>query len=110
MVNVIKLRKGLDINLKGKAKDVKTELRPSEEYALVPDDFVGITPKVVVREGDVIKAGDVLFVSKNEPVIRFASPVSGTVSAVVRCQARSQAPHRCACARARTAPPRLPPR
>ena len=84
MVNVIKLRKGLDINLKGKAKDVKTELRPSEEYALVPDDFVGIIPKVVVREGDVIKAGDALFVSKNEPVIRFASPVSGTVSAVVR--------------------------
>ena len=84
MANVIKLRKGLNINLKGKAKDVKMNIEQSAEYALNPDDFIGITPKVIVHEGDVVKAGDALFFSKNDPAVKFASPVSGTVSAVVR--------------------------
>ncbi|MCH4147316.1 MAG: Na(+)-translocating NADH-quinone reductase subunit A [Prevotella sp.] len=84
MANVIKLRKGLDINLKGKAKDTKMRLRPSEEYALMPDDFAGVSPKVVVHESDIIKVGDPLFVNKNYPDVKFASPVSGKVSAVIR--------------------------
>lgn len=84
MANVFKLRKGLDINLKGKAAEEKVSLEASEEYALVPDDFTGMVPKVVVREGDVVRAGDALFVDKRYPEIGFASPVSGIVSAVVR--------------------------
>ena len=84
MTNVFKLRKGLDINLKGKAAEEKVSLEASEEYALVPDDFTGMVPKVVVREGDVVRAGDALFVDKRYPEIGFASPVSGSVSAIVR--------------------------
>ncbi|EPH19045.1 Na(+)-translocating NADH-quinone reductase subunit A [Hoylesella oralis] len=84
MANVFKLRKGLDINLKGKAAEEKVSLGASEEYALVPDDFTGMVPKVVVREGDVVRAGDALFVDKRYPEIGFASPVSGSVSAIVR--------------------------
>lgn len=84
MVNVIRLRKGLDINLKGKAKDTKMRLGPSEEYALAPDDFVGVSPKVVVHEQDVIKAGDALFIDKNHSDVKFASPVSGKISAIIR--------------------------
>ena len=49
MANVIKLRKGLDINLKGKAVGEKTVLKASEVYALTPDAFVGMIPKVVVK-------------------------------------------------------------
>ena len=88
MANVIKLRKGLDVNLKGKAKEQKTSVEKCDEYALVPDDFTGIVPKVVVREGDIVQAGDALFVNKNCPEVKFASPVSGTVSAVVRGERR----------------------
>lgn len=84
MANVIKLRKGLNINLTGKAAKMVIPLKASEELALVPDDFVGVTPKVVVREGEHVLAGDALFVSKNYPTIGFASPVSGTVSAIIR--------------------------
>ena len=84
MTNVIKLRKGLDIKLKGQAEERKVKVRQCTEYALVPDDFTGITPKVVVKEGDHVKAGDALFVEKNCPDVRFASPVSGEVVAVVR--------------------------
>lgn len=88
MANVIKLNKGLDINLKGRAEEKKIQLKSNGQYALVPDDFEGVTPKVVVREGDKVKAGDALFVNKQYPEVKFASPVSGTVSAVVRGERR----------------------
>lgn len=57
MANVIKLHKGLDINLQGKAKEQLIKLQSKGQYALVPDDFEGVTPKVVVKEGDKVKAG-----------------------------------------------------
>ena len=88
MANVIKLNKGLDINLKGRAEEKNIQLKSNGQYALVPDDFEGVTPKVVVREGDKVKAGDALFVNKQYPEVKFASPVSGTVSAVVRGERR----------------------
>ncbi len=88
MANVIKLHKGLDINLKGRATEQKIQLKSNGKYALVPDDFEGVTPKVVVKEGDKVQAGDALFVNKQYPEVKFASPVSGTVSAVVRGERR----------------------
>ena len=88
MANVIKLRKGLNINLKGRAAEEKIQLTSKGKYALVPDDFEGVTPKIVVKEGDKVKAGDALFINKQYPEVKFASPVSGTVSAVVRGERR----------------------
>lgn len=84
MTNVIKLHKGLDINLKGRAEKTVTKLSVEGEYALVPESFVGVTPKVVVSEGDSVKVGDALFVNKHFPDVKFASPVSGTVITVER--------------------------
>ena len=84
MANVIKLRKGLNINLQGKAEAKRIQLKSNGQYALVPDDFEGVMPKVVVKEGDKVKAGDALFVNKQYPEVKFASPVSGTVRGVVR--------------------------
>ena len=84
MAKVIKLRKGLDINLKGKATKETASVKCPGEYALVPDDFTGVKPKVVVKEGDAVKAGDALFVDKLHPEVKFVSPVSGTVSMVER--------------------------
>lgn len=84
MANVIKLRKGLDIQLQGKAAESRIVLSPNGRFALVPDDFEGVTPKVVVREGDHVKAGDALFINKVYPEVKFASPVSGVVTAVER--------------------------
>ena len=84
MANVIRLRKGLDIHLQGIAEETKLKLKSKGQYALVPDDFEGVVPKVVVREGDIVKAGDALFVNKAYPEVRFASPVSGKVIAVAR--------------------------
>ena len=88
MANIIKLRKGLNINLKGKAKSEKLTVKPQGEIGLVPDAFVGMTPKVVVKEGEMVKAGDALFVNKQYPDVKFASPVSGVVTAVERGERR----------------------
>ncbi len=88
MANVIRLRKGLDIHLQGKAEETKMNLKSNGHFALVPDDFEGVVPKVVVREGDIVKAGDALFVNKLYPEVRFASPVSGKVTAVERGERR----------------------
>jgi Na+-transporting NADH:ubiquinone oxidoreductase subunit A len=84
MANVIKLRKGLDINLAGKAAKEKVATAASSVYGLSPSSFPGITPKVAVKEGDHVLAGEPLFVNKACPEMGFASPVSGTVKAVVR--------------------------
>ena len=88
MANVIKLHGGLDINLAGKAMEKDFALKPSGKYALQPADFPGLTPKVVVKEGDSVRAGDALFVNKAYPEVKFASPVGGTVTAIVRGERR----------------------
>lgn len=88
MASVIKLRKGLDVNLKGTAAKEKFQVANEGTFALVPDSFVGVKPKVVVKEGDVVKAGEALFVDKAHPTVKFVSPVSGTVSLVERGERR----------------------
>ena len=84
MSKLIKLRKGLDVNLKGKAALETVSVKCPGEYALVPDDFTGMKPNVVVNEGDTVLAGDALFVDKKHPEVKFVSPVSGTVTLVER--------------------------
>lgn len=84
MSKVIKLRKGLDINLVGAAERVLTKGGEAASYALVPDHYRGVTPKLLVKVGDKVKAGSPLFFSKENPEVLFTSPVSGEVSAINR--------------------------
>lgn len=84
MTRVIRLRRGLDINLAGKAEKTIVALKPDGTFALRPDSFEGIKPKVLVKEGDKVKAGEALFINKAYPNVKFSSPVSGTVSLVER--------------------------
>lgn len=84
MTRVIRLRRGLDINLAGRAEKTIMALKPDGTFALRPDSFEGIKPKVLVKEGDKVKAGEALFINKAYPNVKFSSPVSGTVSLVER--------------------------
>lgn len=88
MANVIKIKKGLNIPLVGEADNVIINAAKSTRYALVPDDFHGIVPKILVKGGDKIKVGTPLMCSKNRPEICFVSPVSGEVVEVVRGERR----------------------
>ncbi len=83
MAQVIKIKQGLDIKLKGKAERAVNCLEP-EFFALQPTDFVGLTPRLLVKEGDSVKVGTSLFCDKHDERIRFTAPVSGTVSEIRR--------------------------
>ncbi|MCK9206682.1 MAG: Na(+)-translocating NADH-quinone reductase subunit A [Salinivirgaceae bacterium] len=85
----IEISKGLNIPLKGKAEKI---LSPGQiigsTIALKPTDFPNLTPKAAIKEGDKVKAGDVIFYDKNAPEIKFTSPVSGTLKSIVRGERR----------------------
>lgn len=88
MANVVKIKKGLNINLKGKAPLEYVRAGAADSYAIVPDNYVGIVPKVLVRTGDKVKAGSPLMMDKVYSEIKFVSPVSGEVTAVNRGEKR----------------------
>ena len=88
MSKIITLRKGLDINLVGKPQESLADAPQASEYALSPLDFEGVTPKLLVKEGDRVKAGTPLFFNKYNERVLFTSPVSGTVAAVNRGEKR----------------------
>ncbi len=80
----IRIKKGLDIKLVGEAEKNTTKSSLSSVYAVKPEDFHGITPKLAAKEGAEVKAGDPLFYSKSDERILFPSPVSGKIIEVVR--------------------------
>lgn len=88
MHRVVKISKGLNINLKGAPAAEFVSLEPAKLYALMPGDFTRVTPKVVVKPEDTVKAGDPLFFDKENPELQFVSPVSGKVVAVNRGERR----------------------
>lgn len=88
MHRVVKISKGLNINLKGAPVAEFASVEPAKLYALMPADFTRVTPKVVVKPEDSVKAGDPLFIDKTIPELQFVSPVSGKVVAVNRGERR----------------------
>ena len=89
-MNHYKIKKGLNICLQGQASPDVRDAGSSSEYALVPDDFLGVVPKVKVKEGEQVLAGTALFVDKATESIKFVSPVSGTITAVERGERRNE--------------------
>ena len=88
MSEAITIRKGLDLPISGAAEKCLTDARSIRTYAMKPTDFVGLTPRLLVEEGDRVAVGDALFCDKNDERIRFTSPVSGQVKAIVRGEKR----------------------
>ncbi|MEN8116999.1 MAG: Na(+)-translocating NADH-quinone reductase subunit A [Bacteroidota bacterium] len=88
MNEVIKLRKGLNIKLKGSAEKVLEILPPPKTVALKPTDFQGLTPKLSVKADTEVKAGDALFYDKYHPEILFTAPLGGKVVSINRGERR----------------------
>mgnify|MGYP001562589496 FL=1 len=89
MSKVIKIKKGKDISLVGAAAKNTAPKTLSSSFAIKPTDFKNLVPKMVVKAGEEVKAGDVLFQDKANPAIKFTSPVSGEVAEVVRGERRA---------------------
>jgi len=88
MAQVIRIRKGLNINLKGKPPAIKKDRVFSVDYTVFPEDFQGFTPKLAVKQGDQVQVGTPVLFDKNRPEIKVVSPVSGEVLAINRGEKR----------------------
>lgn len=91
MTQYFKLSKGLDIALKGKAQYDSGSIETvvfGEDFAVVPAAFEGVVPKLLVKAGDKVMAGDALYQSKNCEALKVVTPVSGEVTEVVRGERR----------------------
>jgi len=80
----IKIRKGLNIRLKGEADKTLSKAPRSRTFAIRPQDFHLITPKMVLKEGAKVQAGERIFYSKTNDAMSFVSPVSGTLTEIER--------------------------
>ena len=89
MSEVIKIKKGLNINMVGEASGEPKILNdfPSK-FAVIPDDYIGLTPKPLKKEGDSVVAGEALFADKHNPAIVVTSPVCGTITKIARGERR----------------------
>jgi Na+-transporting NADH:ubiquinone oxidoreductase subunit A len=88
MSKVIKLKKGLDIQIKGEPAYNLEHIGKPETFAIKPADFHGLVPKLLVKVGDKVKAGTPLFFDKYQPEVLYVSPVGGEVTAVNRGERR----------------------
>ncbi len=89
MSKQIKIKKGLNIPLKGQAEKIIAKEQVNVPlFALKPTDFHSFTPKSMVKEGEKVKAGTNLFFDKYNPEIKISSPVSGTLKAIERGERR----------------------
>ncbi len=84
MSNDIKIKNGLTINLKGAAQNIIKKAAHPKSVSLNPSNFHLIIPKLVVKVGEKVQQGDVVFFSKNDNRIKFCSPVDGTIKDIVR--------------------------
>ena len=80
----IKIKKGLNIKLKGVAQNKVSSLTRSKLFAINPPHFHGITPKMSLKVGEKVKVGDTVFYSKHQEKIKFTSPVSGEIKEIIR--------------------------
>ncbi|MGX1023279.1 Na(+)-translocating NADH-quinone reductase subunit A [Psychroflexus sp. MBR-150] len=81
----IKVKRGLKLRLKGEAEKIKSPALKSKTYALIPDNFHGLVPKMLIKkEGTPIKAGEALFYSKYNEKTKVVSPVSGKLKTIER--------------------------
>lgn len=88
MPTLIKLKKGLDIKLVGQPEKKISKLPPGGVFSIMPPNFSGIVPKLLVKEGDEVKAGSPLFIDKRSEMVHYCSPVSGEVVEVLRGEKR----------------------
>ena len=86
--NNLALKKGLDVPLKGAAKPEVIKTVSPDIVAVKPTDFKGLVPRLLVKEGDAVKAGSPVMADKQRPEILLTSPVSGTVEQIVRGEKR----------------------
>ena len=78
----ININKGHDIQLSGVPNNNIANIKQSKTLAILPMDFLGVKPKLLVEEGDEVKTGSPLFFNKLRPVVKWASPGTGKIKEI----------------------------
>jgi len=85
---LFKIKKGLNIPIKGAPKKELREKKDISRVAILGDDYILMKPSFRVKEGDKVKKGEVLFVCRKKEEIKFTSPISGIVESINRGEKR----------------------
>jgi Na+-transporting NADH:ubiquinone oxidoreductase subunit A len=80
----ISIKRGANINLRGEAEKILTEAQPSKTFALKPDNFFSLVPRLMIKVGESVAKGTPVFHAKHDPRILFVSPVSGVLKEIRR--------------------------
>ena len=80
----IQIKKGLDLPVSGRPEQKIRPGNPVSRIALIGDDYIGMKPTMLVKEGDMVKTGQVLFTDKKNKGVNFTAPGCGTIIAVNR--------------------------
>ena len=85
----IKVKGGLNIPLHGSVDNLSNleEIRPKFN-AVLSEDYFGLKPKILVKEGDVVEQASPLFEDKTNPEFNVRSPVAGKVHSINRGEKR----------------------
>lgn len=81
---MISIKKGLDIPITGAPEQVIHKGPAISRVALLGEEYHGMRPTMMVREGDTVKKGQPLFEDKKTPGVLYTAPAAGRISAVNR--------------------------
>jgi Na+-transporting NADH:ubiquinone oxidoreductase subunit A len=81
---MIRIKRGLDLPIGGSPEARIEDARAIRSVAVLGNDYVGMKPTMAVREGDVVKCGDVLFTDKKTAGVRYTAPAAGRIAAINR--------------------------
>ena len=83
------MKGGLDVPLHGSVKNNNLDSNYTQFSAVLADDYFGLKPKILVREGDFVSKGDPLLEDKTNPGFTVNSPVNGEIQEINRGEKRA---------------------
>ncbi|MGL1931068.1 MAG: Na(+)-translocating NADH-quinone reductase subunit A [Desulfotalea sp.] len=87
-MQIFSIKRGLDIPIIGAPPASISGVRTSQEVAIIGDDYIGMKPSMNVTVGEMVKAGQLLFVDKKNEGVKFVSPAAGRVKGIIRGEKR----------------------
>ncbi|MEW5909032.1 MAG: 4Fe-4S dicluster domain-containing protein [Thermodesulfobacteriota bacterium] len=82
MMQTLRHIKGFRLNMSGKPAPEIDPLKDPQTLGILPDRISHITPRLLVKEGDMVNIGSLLFVDKQNPDFKFRSPGGGRIEEI----------------------------
>ena len=85
---MIKIKKGLNLPIAGVPAQVVADSPVIHHVAVLGEEYIGMRPSMLVKEGEQVKKGQILFEDKKNPGVFFTSPACGTIIKINRGERR----------------------